>query len=43
MNKQVNQNLKNLANWLIANSICLNVGKPDVFWFKSTGKQTHFS
>ena len=43
MNKQVNQNLKNLANWLIVNSICLNVGKTEVVWFKSTGKQTHFS
>ena len=26
MNKQVNQDLKNLINWLNANKICLNVG-----------------
>ena len=26
MNKQVNQDLKNLTNWLNANKICLNVG-----------------
>ena len=32
MNKQVNQGLKNLANWLNANNICLMVNKTEVFY-----------
>ena len=32
MNKQVNQGLKNLANWLNANNICLMVSKTEVFY-----------
>ena len=30
MNKQVNQDLKSLTNWLNANKICLNVSKTEV-------------
>ena len=30
MNKQVNQDLKNLTNWPNANKICLNVSKTEV-------------
>ena len=30
INKQVNQDLKSLTNWLIANKICLNVGETKV-------------
>ena len=41
MNKQVNQDLKNLANWLNANKICLNVSKTVVL-FKSLRKPTDF-
>ena len=40
MNKQVNDNLKNLNNWLNANIICLNVSKTEVVLFKSLTKQT---
>ena len=40
MNKQVNQVLKNLANWLNANKICLNVSKTEVVLFKSSRKFT---
>ena len=39
MNKQVNQDLKNLTNWLNANKICLNVSKKVVL-FKSARKLT---
>ena len=35
MNKQVNQDLKNVTNWLDANKICLNVSKTEVV------KKTH--
>ena len=35
MNKQVNQDLKNLTSWLNANEICLNVSKTEVVLFKS--------
>ena len=38
MNKQVNQDLKNLANWLNANKICLNVSKTEAVLFKSSIK-----
>ena len=38
MNKQVNQDLKNLTNWLNANKICLNVSKPEAVLFKSSRK-----
>ena len=34
INKQVNQDLKSLTNWLIANKICLNVCKTKVNLFK---------
>ena len=34
INKQVNQDLKSLTNWLIANKICLNVGETKVNLFK---------
>ena len=40
MNKQVNQDLKNLTNWLNANKICLNVSKTEVVLFKSSRKLT---
>ena len=36
MNKQVNRGLKNLANCLIANKICLNISIADVVLFKSS-------
>ena len=35
MNKQVNQDLKNLANWLNANKICLNISKIEVVLFQT--------
>ena len=38
MNKQVNQDLKNLTNWLNANKICLNISKVNVVLFKSSKK-----
>ena len=38
MNKQVNQDLKNLTNWLNANWICLNVSKTEVVLFESPSK-----
>ena len=38
MNKQVNQALKNLTNWLNANKISLNVSKAEVVLFKSSRK-----
>ena len=38
MKKQVNQDLKNLANWLNANKIFLNVTKTEVILFKSSRK-----
>ena len=34
MTKQVNQDLKNLKNWLNANKICLNVAKTEIVLFK---------
>ena len=40
MNKQVNQVLKNLTNWLNANKICLNVNKAEAVLFKSSRKPT---
>ena len=40
MNKQVNQDLKNLTNWLNANKIFLNVSKTKIVAFKSTRKLT---
>ena len=40
MNKQVNQDLKNLINWLHPNNICLNVSKTEVVLFKSSRKRT---
>ena len=40
MNKQVNQDLKNLTNWLNANKICLNVSKTEVALFKLSRKLT---
>ena len=41
MNKQVNQDLKNVTNWLNANKICLNFIKIEVVLFKSPRKRTH--
>ena len=38
MNKQVNQDLKNLTNWLNANKNCLNANKTEVALFKSSRK-----
>ena len=40
MNKQVNQDLKNPADWLNANKICPNVTKTEVVIFKSSRKLT---
>ena len=40
MNKQVNQDLKNLTNWLDANKICLNVNKTEFALFRSSRKLT---
>ena len=40
MNKQVNQDLKNLTNWLDANKICLNVNKTEIALFRSSRKLT---
>ena len=40
MDKQVNQDLKNLTNWLNANEICLNVSKTEVVLFKLSRKFT---
>ena len=40
-NKQVNQDLKNLRNWLNANKIFLNVSKTKFVLFKSLGKLTN--
>ena len=38
MNKQVNQDLKNLTNWLNTNRICLNVSKTEAVLFESPRK-----
>ena len=35
INKQVNYDLKNLANWLRANKVSLNVGKTELVLFTS--------
>ena len=40
MNKQVNQDMKSLTNWLNANKICLNVSKTEDVLFKSSTKLT---
>ena len=40
MNQQVNQDFKNLTNWLNANKIWLNVTNREVVLFKSTRKLT---
>ena len=40
INKKVNQDFKNLTNWLNANAICLNISKREVFLFKSSRKVT---
>ena len=40
MNKQVNQDLKNLRNWLNANKICLNISKAEVVLLKLSRKLT---
>ena len=39
MNKQVNQDMKNLTNWLNANKISLNISKTEVALFKSSRKR----
>lgn len=36
--KQVNQDLQNLEDWLNANKICLNVGKTELVLFRSSKK-----
>ena len=38
MNKQVNQDLKNLIYWLNANKFCINIFKTEAFLFKSARK-----
>ena len=38
MNKQVNQDLTNLANWLNPNKNCLNISKREVVLYKSLRK-----
>ena len=38
MTKQVNQDLKNLKNWVNANKICLNVTKTEIALLKSSRK-----
>ena len=43
MNKQVNQDLKNLTNWLNANKICLNISKTEVVLFKPSRNLTDVS
>ena len=43
MNKQVNQDLKNLTNWPNANKVCLNVSKTENVLFKSSRKLTDVS
>ena len=40
MNIQVNQDLKNLTNWLNANINCLNLSKTEAVLFKSSRKLT---
>ena len=39
-NNQVNQDLKNLLNWLNVNRICLNISETEVVSFKSSRKLT---
>ena len=43
MNKQVNQYLKNLTNWLNGNKSFLNVSKTEVVLFKLSRKLTDVS
>ena len=38
MNEVVNQDLKNLINWMDVNKICLNISKTETVLFKSTRK-----
>ena len=38
VNKQVNQDLKNLTSWMNANKICLNVSKTEVVLLKPSRK-----
>ena len=40
MNKQVNQDLKNLKNWLNAKKICINISKTEAVLFKLSKKLT---
>ena len=40
MNKQNNQELKNLANWLNANEFCLSISKTEVVLFRSATKHS---
>ena len=40
MNKQVNQDLKNLINWLNANKSYLNISKTEVVLFELSRKLT---
>ena len=42
MRKQVNQDLKNLTNWLNGNKICQNNSKNEVVLFKLARKPMHF-
>ena len=41
INKQVSYDLKNLSNWLKANTITLNVGKTELVLLTSTKKQLY--
>ena len=42
INKQVNEDLKTLSNWLNANKICLNISKTEIVLFRSAKKQLDF-
>ena len=38
MNKQVNQDFKNLTKWLNTNNICLNITQTEAALFKLSNK-----
>ena len=42
INKAVNSDLKNLANWLNANKVSLNVSKTELILFKLKMKKVRF-
>ena len=39
VNKQVNQDMKNLTSWMNANKICLNLSETEVVLYKSSNRQ----